>query len=297
MHSAAFHDNATSASEHGTQRRLRERESDAESDSENPLPTDATWFSIPMILSPERQHRPQIPSVLTSTTPSVHEKLWWHPHARRLLASYLRRSASKEFASEAAIGGERWWDRRGGRGGVWTSRGEWIDAGDLCAPFGEEVFGDGKEGWVGMEEIVVPEVRVVVVGKDGKILFDPRVRKETSAEGEGGGDVKVEGEENEDGGGERTETHEENKSDDGSRDESETPEGTSSPLHGSDPETDHERHQGTDQNQPESGTPSQDRDSTLSETGNGAADGSENDIPIAVMPDGSRRRLSDFESR
>lgn len=69
------------------------------------------------------------------------------------------------MASEAAVGGERWWDSRGGRGGVWTTEGEWLDAGDLCSPFGGDVFKDGDDFWgeEGRETVEEPKVRVVVV--------------------------------------------------------------------------------------------------------------------------------------
>jgi len=44
----------------------------------------------------------------------------------------------------AMEGGDRWWDLRGGKGGVWTNRWEWLDWNEVCGGFHEEVFGDDR---------------------------------------------------------------------------------------------------------------------------------------------------------
>lgn len=134
--------------------------SDPASAPESLLPTTQSWAQVPL-LHVDGKH---IPAVLTfplsaassnaseaqirdSAVETLWPSLWFAPHARQLLQSYLRGASSKEVASQAAVGGERWWDSRGGRGGVWTTGGEWIDAGELCGEFGAEIFSDGLRGW------------------------------------------------------------------------------------------------------------------------------------------------------
>lgn len=134
----------------------------AENQAEKVPPVDAGWDSIPLLLNPKT---PNIPPLISGSSDDVWEKMWLYPYARTLLNQYLVRGRSKEVASEAAVGGERWWDSRGGRGGVWTTEGEWIDADDLCSPFGGDVFKDGEDFWgeEGREPIEEPKVRVIVV--------------------------------------------------------------------------------------------------------------------------------------
>jgi hypothetical protein len=83
-------------------------------------------------------------------------KMWFHDRARDLLKWYVK-SPNVPVAAQAAMeGGGRWWDLRGGKGGVWTDRGEWLDWNEVCGEFHEEVFGDGK-GEFGSEKEAVDE--------------------------------------------------------------------------------------------------------------------------------------------
>jgi hypothetical protein len=129
------------------------------------LPYDSRWTDIPLFTNPRSQQVPSLISMLPPkaghnakadskllTAPDTNmrelwESMWFYPYARPLLKQYLSKSTSKEIASEAAVGGERWYDARGGRGGAWTVDNEWLDAADLCAPFGKEIFEDGYRGW------------------------------------------------------------------------------------------------------------------------------------------------------
>ncbi|KAI9807169.1 MAG: hypothetical protein M1825_005887 [Sarcosagium campestre] len=63
-------------------------------------------------------------------------KMWYFPHARALLSSYIH-----------SPGLHPMWDRRGGIGGAWTTSGHWMSWRDLCGGFESEVFGDGKGPW------------------------------------------------------------------------------------------------------------------------------------------------------
>jgi hypothetical protein len=74
----------------------------------------------------------------------IWEKMWFYKHARALMRQYIRSPDGPIAAEAAAAGGDRWWDLRGGKGGVWTDRGEWLEWNEVCGAFDEEVFGDGK---------------------------------------------------------------------------------------------------------------------------------------------------------
>ena len=95
-------------------------------------------------------------------------KLWHHPYSRALLRAFIRSTQGKTAAEAAAKGGQTWWDSRGGRGGVWTDRGEWLAWGEVCKGCEEDVFNDGKGVW-GKEEgdpKVVNSFGKVVIGED-----------------------------------------------------------------------------------------------------------------------------------
>jgi hypothetical protein len=67
-------------------------------------------------------------------------KMWFQPFGRALLRQQLR-SPKHGVAMD---GGRQRWDFRGGKGGVWTDNGTWLDWNEVCGGFEEEVFGDGR---------------------------------------------------------------------------------------------------------------------------------------------------------
>ena len=77
--------------------------------------------------------------------------MWYQPHARALLRQYIRSPDGPIAAEAAAEGAEKWWDLRGGKGGMWTDKGEWLSWNEVCGAFDGEVFADGK-GVFGHEE-------------------------------------------------------------------------------------------------------------------------------------------------
>ncbi|KAI9934321.1 hypothetical protein ASPWEDRAFT_170053 [Aspergillus wentii DTO 134E9] len=75
------------------------------------------------------------------------EQMWFYPWARALLRKYMRSPRGLAVAQSALRGGQDWWDMRGGRGGVWTDRGEWIDYGEMCGGYARDIFNDGFGPW------------------------------------------------------------------------------------------------------------------------------------------------------
>ncbi|MCJ1414432.1 hypothetical protein MMC32_000758 [Xylographa parallela] len=105
-----------------------------------PLATNLRSFTVPTLL-----HINGDKSLLDSWWPSV----WFQPNARALLRHYMR--TPQPFLWGTVAGPEKMWDMRGGRGGVWTSDGRWLEWGEVCEGVEESVFGDGKGTW-GEEE-------------------------------------------------------------------------------------------------------------------------------------------------
>jgi hypothetical protein len=99
--------------------------------------------------------------------------MWFYKHARALMRQYIRSPDGPIAAEAAAAGGDRWWDLRGGKGGVWTDRGEWLEWNEVCGAFDEEVFGDGKGEFgrekeeVGGQKVVYNRFGQVVSGRLG----------------------------------------------------------------------------------------------------------------------------------
>ena len=94
--------------------------------------------------------------------------LWFHPYSRALLRRYVRSTQTYAAEAAAARGGQTWWDRRGGRGGVWTDGGHWMNWGEVCRGAEEEVFADGKGVWEKEEgeRRVVNSFGKVIIGED-----------------------------------------------------------------------------------------------------------------------------------
>jgi hypothetical protein len=92
------------------------------------IPRDLSWADISLVVNT------MIPG--TSVPAALHfhghedllekwwSKMWYQPYARALLRQSMRSSQGSLAAAAAAEGGDRWWDLRGGKGGVWTDRGK-----------------------------------------------------------------------------------------------------------------------------------------------------------------------------
>lgn len=92
-------------------------------------------------------------------------KMWFHPNARALMRQYIRSPDGPLAASAAAEGGDKWWDLRGGKGGVWTDRGEWLDWNELCGAFDDKVFGDDKGQFMREKEEIGGSKAIYKFGK------------------------------------------------------------------------------------------------------------------------------------
>ena len=82
------------------------------------------------------------------------KSMWYATYERALLRNYFRNPQSPIGYHTAAIGGDRLWDVRGGRGGVWTEKEAlWLPWGEVDGVCGSvrqmrETFEDGKGVWL-----------------------------------------------------------------------------------------------------------------------------------------------------
>jgi hypothetical protein len=80
--------------------------------------------------------------------------LWFAKHKRALLRQYIRTPQSPNGYHNSVVGGDRFWDQRGGRGGVWTSKEQiwmpWGEVDGVCGTLAhlKQVFDDGKGVWM-----------------------------------------------------------------------------------------------------------------------------------------------------
>ncbi|KAL5118529.1 hypothetical protein ACEQ8H_003544 [Pleosporales sp. CAS-2024a] len=92
-------------------------------------------------------------SASPSTANITYKHLWFSPYRRALLRNYFRTPQSPMGYHNSLVGGDRNWDMRGGRGGVWTTADTWLGWGELDGVCGsakhmDQVFSDGMGPWL-----------------------------------------------------------------------------------------------------------------------------------------------------
>lgn len=131
-----------------------------------PLVQNTYTGAIPAALAAQLAREPNLaPSKMTW------DSLWYADYRRALLRVYFRAPQSAVGYHESAVGGDRMWDARGGRGGVWTAVEQswfaWGEADGVCGTVEDMkgVFGDDKGVWLheGGREMVMVGKR----GEDG----------------------------------------------------------------------------------------------------------------------------------
>jgi hypothetical protein len=150
---------------------------------------EATWNDVSLatnVIVPGSS----VPASLTfrgseSLLSQLWESMWFHKNSRALMRLYIRSPDGPIAAKAAARGGDKWWDLRGGKGGVWTDKGQWLEWNEVCGAFDEEVFRDGK-GEFGKESEEVGGQKVVynAFGQvvEGKVSVEKPVPEEEKKE-------------------------------------------------------------------------------------------------------------------
>ncbi|OJJ44348.1 hypothetical protein ASPZODRAFT_121643 [Penicilliopsis zonata CBS 506.65] len=116
-----------------------------------PDPRQYSWHNFPLMTN---IHSGAVPPLIhlnnhkeQSLKDDWWESMWYQPWGRALLRKYIRFPRGRVDAHASSLGGQDWWDMRGGRGGVWTNTGEWIDFSDLCTGFERDLFSDDLGTW------------------------------------------------------------------------------------------------------------------------------------------------------
>ena len=107
-----------------------------------------TWLTLPLATNtvthiiPALIHVNSDKSYLQEWWP----KMWFQPYARALLRAYMRTPQPMLWGVKGRR--QRTWDRRGGKGGVWTTEATWMGWDEICKGVEDEVFMDGKGVWM-----------------------------------------------------------------------------------------------------------------------------------------------------
>lgn len=113
------------------------------------ISTNISWSTIPLATNP---HVPSVPAMLHLNGDKTYlsswwTKMWYQPDSRALLRNYMQSTRGPSAAHAAAVGTDSSWNMRGGKGGVWTDTAQWLEWGEICKGYEDEVFGDGKGVW------------------------------------------------------------------------------------------------------------------------------------------------------
>jgi len=114
-----------------------------------PDPNTHSWHSVPLMTN---GHSATVPVLAHLNGDSKlrdiwWEKMWFFPWARALLRRYVHSSLSFDAVQSALLGGQEWWDMRGGRGGIWTEDEDWISFSDICEGQERDLFDDDLGPW------------------------------------------------------------------------------------------------------------------------------------------------------
>lgn len=122
------------------------------------------WSNVPLIQNTYTGTIPTLllrvpnlihtPSTSGSSAQASFNNLWFAPYKRVLLRQYFRNPQSPNGYHNSLVGGDRFWDQRGGRGGIWTSKEQlwlpWGEVDGVCGTLAQlkQVFDDGKGVWM-----------------------------------------------------------------------------------------------------------------------------------------------------
>lgn len=149
------------------------------------------WSDMPLI---QNTYTGAIPSLILSKSSSISSaqisfnNLWFAPHKRALLRQYFRTKQSPSGYHDSLVGGDRFWDQRGGRGGIWTPNQIWLPWGEVDGVCGtlahlKQVFDDEKGVW--MHELELDnEGQRIRDEKEYKKSLEEKKQKELEKENE-----------------------------------------------------------------------------------------------------------------
>ncbi|KAJ5722516.1 hypothetical protein N7488_000551 [Penicillium malachiteum] len=114
-----------------------------------PNPEQHSWHNAPLMTNPHSATVPVLAHLNgdEKLRNAWWEEMWFFPWARALLRRYVRVSHGFDAAQSALLGGQNWWDMRGGRGGVWTDEENWVTLSEVCEGQERDLFDDDLGPW------------------------------------------------------------------------------------------------------------------------------------------------------
>jgi hypothetical protein len=114
-----------------------------------PNPDTDSWHTVPLMTN---GHSATVPVLAhlngdSKLRDTWWEKMWFFRWARALLRKYVRSGHGFDAAQSALLGGQEWWDMRGGRGGIWTDSESWFSFSDVCEGQERDLFDDDLGPW------------------------------------------------------------------------------------------------------------------------------------------------------
>ncbi|KAJ5574081.1 uncharacterized protein N7459_008508 [Penicillium hispanicum] len=114
-----------------------------------PHPSERSWHNLPLMTNPYSASVPVMAHM--NGDPKLRngwwENMWYFPWARALARKYVRGSHGFDAAQSSLLGGQEWWDMRGGRGGVWTGDSNWLTLAEVCEGQERDLFDDNLGPW------------------------------------------------------------------------------------------------------------------------------------------------------
>ncbi|KAJ5692927.1 hypothetical protein N7462_002350 [Penicillium macrosclerotiorum] len=114
-----------------------------------PNPDEHSWHNVPLMTNPHSASVPVLAHL--NGDPKLRnawwEQMWFFPWARALLRRYVRSSHGFDAAQSALLGGQDWWEMRGGRGGLWTDEENWVTLSEVCEGQERDLFDDDLGPW------------------------------------------------------------------------------------------------------------------------------------------------------
>ncbi|KAJ5354730.1 hypothetical protein N7541_005774 [Penicillium brevicompactum] len=114
-----------------------------------PNPNNHSWHNVALMTNPHSASVPVLAHL--NGDPKLRngwwESMWFFPWGRALLRKYVRNAHGFDAAQSSLLGGQDWLEVRGGRGGIWTDKENWVTIAEVCNGQERDLFDDGLGLW------------------------------------------------------------------------------------------------------------------------------------------------------
>lgn len=150
------------------------------------------WNTVPLV---QNTYTGAVPAILLNAN-SLHRgdehppianitwnDMWYASYRRALLRNYFRTPQSPAGYHDSLVGGDRFWDKRGGRGGIWTEAEQiwlpWGEVDGVCGTLSQikNVFDDRKGVWLHENEENSERIRTKLEHDFARKVQDDRTKE------------------------------------------------------------------------------------------------------------------------